>query len=123
MIDLAPRASGDGGDQLGRCGVGHVIDVVGAEARAVEEVALGGGIVLEDDDVDVVADLHHFGRMRHAAPGHVGDVQEAVDAAEIDERAVVGEVLDRPAQHLALGQRVERDLLLLGVLLLEQGLA
>ena len=61
--------------------------------------------------------------MRHAAPRHVGDVQQAVDAAEIDERAVVGEVLDRAAQHLALGERVERRLLLLGVLFLEQDLA
>jgi hypothetical protein len=30
----------------------------------------------------------------HAAPGQVGDVQQAVDAAEVDECAVVGDVLD-----------------------------
>jgi hypothetical protein len=32
--------------------------------------------------------------MLDALPGHVGDVQQAVDAAEVDERTVVGEVLD-----------------------------
>jgi hypothetical protein len=52
-----------------------------------------------------------------------GDVEQAVDAAEVDERAVVGDVLDHAAQDLALGQRVERVLLLLGVLLLEEDLA
>ncbi len=61
--------------------------------------------------------------MADAAPRHVGDVQQAVDAAEIDERAVVGDVLDDALEHLALGERLERVLLLLGVLLLEQRLA
>ena len=55
-----------------------------------------------------------------AAPRHVGDVQQAVDAAEVDERAVVGDVLDDAAEDLALGERVERVLLLLGVLLFEE---
>jgi hypothetical protein len=32
--------------------------------------------------------------MLDAAPGEIGDVQQAVDAAEVDERAVVGDVLD-----------------------------
>ncbi len=50
-------------------------------------------------------------------------MQQAIDAAQVDERAVVGDVLHRPAQHLALGQRLERGLLLLGVLFLEQRLA
>ncbi len=61
--------------------------------------------------------------MRHAAPRHVGDVQQTVDAAQVNERTVVGEVLDRATQHLALGEGVERDLLLLGVFFFEQGLA
>ena len=61
--------------------------------------------------------------MPDAAPRHVGDVQQAVDAAQIDERAVVGDVLDDALEHLALGKHVERVLLLLGVLLLEERLA
>ena len=40
--------------------------------------------------------------MIDAAPRHVGDVQQTVDAAEIDERAVVGDVLDEAVDDLAL---------------------
>src|SRR5262245_18419202 len=61
--------------------------------------------------------------MPDAAPRHVGDVQEAVDAAQIDERAVVGDVLDDALEHLAFGERAERVLLLFRVLFLEQRLA
>ena len=39
--------------------------------------------------------------MVDAAPGDVGDVQQAVDAAEVDERAVVGDVLDHAVDDLA----------------------
>src|SRR3954464_14391031 len=61
--------------------------------------------------------------MTDAAPRHVRDVQQAVDAAEIDERAVVGDVLDDALEDLAFGERLEGVLLLLGVLFLEQRLA
>ena len=61
--------------------------------------------------------------MADAAPRHIGDVEQAVDTAEIDEGAVVGDVLHHAAQHLALGERLERLLLLLGVLFFEQRLA
>ena len=88
-----------------------------------ERHALGRRVVLQHDHVDLVVDLEELGRVRHAAPRHVGDVQQAVDPAEIDERAVVGDVLDDAGEDLALGQRVERVLLLLRVLLLEEDLA
>ena len=101
----------------------HVAPRIGHELLVAERDALGARIVLEHDDVDFVADVHDFRGVRHAAPRHVGDVEQAVDAAQVDERAVVGEVLDRAAQHLAFGERVERGLLLLGVLFLEQHFA
>jgi hypothetical protein len=41
----------------------------------------------------------------HAAPGQVGDVQQAVDAAEVDERTVVGDVLDDALDDRALFER------------------
>ena len=96
---------------------------IGDDLLVAERDAFGARVVLEHDHVDLVADAHDFRRMRHAAPRHVRDVQQAVDAAQVDERAVVGEVLDRAAQHLAFGERVERRLLLLGVLFFEQDLA
>ena len=80
-------------------------------------------IVLEDDHVDLVVDLEEFRRVPDAAPRHVGDVEQAIDAAQIDERAVVGDVLDDAPQDLAFGQGLERVLLLLGVLFFEECLA
>ena len=62
----------------------------------------------EDLDVDFLPDVHGVGRVREAAPRHVGDVQEAVDAAEVDERAVVGEVLDDALQDAAVRERGRR---------------
>ena len=51
-------------------------------------------VELQDLGGDFVADRQHFRRMLDAAPGEVGDVQQAVDAAQVDERAVIGDVLD-----------------------------
>src|SRR5271166_3995960 len=45
--------------------------------------------------------------MLQAAPRHVGDMQQAVDTAEIDEGAVVGDVLDRAFQDDALFQHAQ----------------
>src|SRR6185369_70744 len=83
----------------------------------------GRRIVLEHDHVDLVVDLEQLGGMPDAAPRHVGDMQQTVDAAQIDERAVVGDVLDDALEDLALAEHVERVLLLFRVLFLEQRLA
>ncbi len=50
---------------------------------------------------DALALFEHFvGVADLAGPAHVGDVQKAVDAfLDLDERAVVGEVADRPFDH------------------------
>ena len=53
--------------------------------------------------------------MLHAPPGEVGDVQQAVDAAQVHERAVVGDVLDDALDHRALGQGLEQLLALLAL--------
>ena len=115
--DLAAHARAD------RVAIHDVRPRIGDELLVAERDALGRRVVLEHDDVDLVVDLEELGRMADAAPRHVGDVQQAVDAAEVDERAVVGDVLDDAAEHLALGERLERVLLLLGVLFFEQRLA
>ena len=46
--------------------------------------------------------------MLDALPRHVGDVQQAIDAAEIDECAVVGEILDHALDRRAFLQIVEQ---------------
>ena len=52
--------------------------------------------------------------MVDAPPRHVGDVQQAVDAAEIDEGAVFGDVLHHAVDHLALVQPADQFGALLG---------
>ena len=75
-------------------------------------------IELEDLDVDFLTNVHNLGRMLDALPGHIGDVQQTVDATEIDERAVIGEVLDDALDRVAFLQLFQQLLTLSGVLLL-----
>ncbi len=42
----------------------------------------------------LVADVKHFRRMIDFAPGHVRKVQQAVNSAQVDKGAVLGDVLD-----------------------------
>ena len=62
---------------------------------------------VEDEDFDFLADLEHFARVAEAAPGHVGDVEQAVHAVEVDERAEIGDVLDRALDRAALFDAAE----------------
>ena len=57
--------------------------------------------------------------MVDAAPRHVGDVQQAIDAAEIDERAVLGDVLDDAVDNLTFGEPLDEFRALLGKRILE----
>src|SRR6476646_2832511 len=74
---------------------------------------------LDDLDLHLLADIEHFGRVIDAPPGDVGDVQQAVDAAEIDEGAVVGDVLHHAVDDLAFLEILHQLLALLGAGLLE----
>ena len=70
--------------------------------------ALFFAVELQHLDGDLVARMQHFGRMIDAPMRHVADVQQAVDAAQIDERAVFGEVLHRARDHGAFGEMFQR---------------
>ena len=61
--------------------------------------------------------------MVHPPPGDIGDVQEPIDAAQIDEHAVVGDVLHHSAGDLPFLQAAEGRRLLLLVLHLHDGAA
>jgi hypothetical protein len=76
---------------------GSAFELLHAEADA-----LGFRVDLDDLDFDRLADIDKpGGRVVDALPRHVGDVQQAIDAAQIDERTVVGDVLDHAFAHLA----------------------
>ncbi len=100
--DAADHAAVDGvplGDRVPR---------VGLELLDAERDPLLGAIEFQNLDGQFVADMQHLGRMRHAAIGDVGNVQQAIDTAEIDKGAVVGEVLYDAGDDRAFFQMLER---------------
>src|SRR4029079_7085476 len=96
---------------------------VGLQLLVAEAHPLGVAVALQHLHLDLVPDVQHFARVVDAAPRHVGDVQQSVDAAEVHEGAVLGDVLHRAHQDLALFEGLERVALLLRVLLFEDRLA
>src|ERR1043166_256861 len=92
--DLARDAGAD------RILLGDILPRIRMQLLQPEANALPGPIDIEDLDLELLADLHHLRRMGHASPRHVGDVQQAVHAAEVDERTEVGDVLDHAFARL-----------------------
>src|SRR5258706_2546369 len=119
------RDVGDAADELG---VDRVLEVdalprIGLELLHAEADALGLRIEADDLHGDVLADRQRLERVIDTTPRNVGHVQQTVDATEIDERAVVGDILDRALEDLALLERGDQLGALLGAALLEHGAA
>ena len=81
------------------------------------------GVEADHLHLDLLADLQRLGRVVDAAPGDVGDVQQPIDAAEIDEGAVVGDVLHHAVEDHAFLQALDQLAALLGAGLLQHGAA
>src|SRR3982751_5171586 len=62
--------------------------------------------------LDFIADCKNFGRVLDTTPRQIGDLQQAVDAAEIDESAVVSDVLDDTLHDCAFGEARQQRLTL-----------
>src|SRR5258708_4761357 len=114
-LALHPRAD--------RVLLGHVLPRVALELLEAERDALALPVDVQHLDLELRADLHELGRMRDAAPRHVGDVQQTVHAAEIDERTEVGDVLDHAFPDLVLGQLLHELLALACALALQDDAA
>ena len=115
---------GDIGDAARKLGVDRVLSL-DALPRIVKQLLHAERdtvrlvVDLDDLDLDGLSDRQNLGRMIHATPCDIGHMQQSVDAAEIHERTVIGDVLDRPVDDLALFE-VGHDLMtLLGAGLFE----
>ena len=75
---------------------------------------------VQHHDLDLLVDGHHFRRMADAAPAHIGNVQQAVDAAQVDERAELGDVLDHALAQLTFFQFAQQFLAVFLALLLDE---
>src|SRR5690606_14543056 len=69
-----------------------------------EADAVGLAVHLDDLHLDRLADGDDFGRVIHPTPGHVGDVQQPVHPAQIDEGTVFGDILHHAVDDLTLVQ-------------------
>src|SRR6202521_4463435 len=110
---------GDVGDAAGEARVERILRL-DALPRIVQQLlhaernAVGLVVDLDDLDLDGLADGQDLGRVIDPAPGDIGDVQQAVDAAKVDERTVIGDVLDHAVDHLTLFEVLHQLLALLG---------
>ena len=65
---------------------------------------LGFGVKADHLNFDCFTNLQGFRRMADALPGNVGDVQQAVNAAKVNKRAIIGDVFHHALQHLTFLQ-------------------
>ena len=80
-------------------------------------------ILVDTDDLhlDGFADADRFARVVDALVADVGDVQQAVDAAQVNERTIIGDVLDDAVDDLAFGQRLDETGALFGTGFFQNG--
>ena len=119
---------GDVGDLAAETRAGRIFGAdafprIGLQLLHAEADALRVLVDLDDLHGHGLAYRQHFGRMADAAPGDVGDMQEAVDAAQIDERAVIGDVLHHAFDDLLFGQARHQRRTFLGAAFFEHGAA
>ena len=77
---------------------------VGLQLLHAERDTLGLRVEADDLYLDGLADLQGLGRVADALPCDVGDMQQAVNTAKVDERTVIGDVLDHTLKNLAFLQ-------------------
>src|SRR5204863_7897838 len=81
--------------------------------------ALAVAVDIEHLDLDRVADREDLARVVHVRPRELGDVDQAVDAVEVDERAEVDDVGDLALDDQARLEPLQDRLALLLALLLQ----
>ncbi len=85
--------------------------------------AIALAIELQHFDSNLVTDLNHVGGVLDPLPGHVSDVQQTIDTAQVDEGTVVGKVFDHTFELLALLQVLQQLFTLCAVLLFNHSTA
>ena len=97
-----------------------VLPGIGQLLLEAEADALLFAVDVQHHHVNVLADLEDFGGVADAAPAHVGDVEQAVNAVEINEGAEIGDILDGALADVAGGHFGEELGALVVALLFDQ---
>src|ERR1700730_6676353 len=79
----------------------NVLPRIRTQLLQAQRNALAFAVELQYAYIDLFAHLDHFGRMLDTLPRHVGDVKQTVDAAQIHECTVIGEILDHTLDRRA----------------------
>src|SRR5262245_57686786 len=103
MHDFAGDASAHGID------LAHESPWIRRELFVSERYALFLTIVFKDLDCDLIADIKHFRPMLHSSPSKIRDMKKPVNASEIDENAVVCDVLHDPTNVRIFLQYFQRE--------------
>src|SRR5690606_34592066 len=116
---------GDGAIDLRADGIlgGDAFPRIAFELLHAEADALRFGVDANDLNGDGVTDVDHFARVVDPLVAHIGDVEQAVDAAEVHEGAVIGDVLHHTFAHLAFGELVDQFAALFGAGFFQHGAA
>ena len=77
-----------------RVTAGQAVPRVFAQLFHTQRNALFVLVEFQDFGFDFLTDFQHFTRVFHAAPCQIGDVQQTVDTAQVNERTVVGNVFN-----------------------------
>ena len=96
---------------------------IGFELLHTQADTLGLAVEADNLDVDGLADLQRLARVIDTTPRNVGDMQQAIDAAEVHERAVISDVLDDAVEDHAFLEALDQLAALLGTGLFEDGTA
>src|SRR5690349_12572229 len=88
-----------------------------------ERDALTVTIKLQHFNLDRVADFEQLIRVLQSSPRHVSHMQQSIDSAEVDEGAVVSQVLNLALDHDVFFDLLQRLIFSAGVLLLDNGFA
>ena len=79
----------------------HAVPGIGLKLLHAQRNALGLGIEANDLHFHGLTDLQGLGGMVDALPRDIGDVQESIDAAQINKGAIIRDVLDHAFQDLS----------------------
>src|SRR5277367_241767 len=93
---------------------------IGSELLESERDALLLFVVLEHLHLNLIADVDQIARVREPSPRHVGDMQQAIDAAHVNERTILGEILDDAGKDAALFEMLERLVALFSLLFFQK---
>ena len=102
---------------------GNAFPGIGFQLLHTKADALGFRVETDDLHTNRLSDAERFGGMVDAPPGNVRDMEQAVEAAQIHERTVIGDVLDDTVEYLAFGQAGNQVGALIRTLVFQHGTA